>query len=69
MFFLAACLPVLEVRYIFLVKIQFFVSDQDLETHSFGSLDPDPIEIKSWIRIRIETNGDLQHCRTVIQFR
>jgi hypothetical protein len=62
--------------YIFRDKIHLFVTpksdmDPDTDPHWFGSLDPDPDlnsrRVKSWIRIRIETNADPKQC-TGIQF-
>jgi hypothetical protein len=47
-------------------KIQLFVTqksdqDSDPDPHWFGFLGPDRIEVKRWIRIRIETDADSQH--------
>ncbi len=54
----------------FRVKIEPFVTkksdqDPDPDPHWFGSLDSDLIEIKSWIRIRIDPNADPQPWYTV----
>jgi hypothetical protein len=48
----------------FLLKMHIFVlanSDQDPDPRWSGSRIRISIEIKSWIRIRIETNADTQH--------
>jgi hypothetical protein len=59
----------LPVKYNLHVKSKLFVTAKltwiqiRMDPHWVGSLDPDlePYRVKSWIRIRIETNADPLH--------
>jgi hypothetical protein len=57
------------MKYTFHVKFQLFVTakSEDPDTHGLAPWIRMRIEVKSWIRIHIETSADPKHCFKELQ--